>query len=128
MNRINSLNIFLIDGLGALMTASILSLAIVNFQGLLGMPQDVLFFLMIIACVFSFYSLACHIIKPANWRAFLAFIAISNLIYCFVSVGFAVHFTEQLTLLGITYFGVEVLVIILLAFVELRIAFSRIDA
>jgi hypothetical protein len=115
-------NIFLIDGLGAILSASILSLMLVNFQGLIGMPQEVLFFLMIIACIFSFYSLSCHFTSLINWQPFLIFIAISNTIFCLVSIGFFVYHFEKLTSISICYFVLEVIVVGMLVFTEFRIA------
>ena len=121
---LSSKNIFLIDGLGAITTALVLSIILLYFQHLLGMPQTVLFFLIVVACTFSFYSLACHFSAPANWRSFLLFIAISNTVYCCVSIGFVAYHFEQLTWLGITYFVLEVVVIGTLVFMEFKLALT----
>lgn len=122
--RINSENIFLVDGLGAIFSASILGMILVNSQGLFGMPQEVLFFLMVVACVLSFYSLSCHFTSPINWRPFLLFIGIFNAIYCLVSIGFVIYYFANLTTFGITYFLLEIMVIGLLVFTEFRIVVS----
>lgn len=123
--RINSKNIFLVDGLGAIFSASVLGVVLVNFQGLFGMPQQVLFYLMIVACIFSFYSLGCHFFKPANWQSFLLFIAISNTIYCIISVAFAFYHIDTLTTLGCLYFVSEVIVVMLLVNLEVKNATPR---
>jgi hypothetical protein len=123
--RINSKNIFLIDGLGASLTAFLTGAILIFFVEYLGMPQNILVTLVSIACVFAVYSLTCHFLKPKNWRFFLVFIAILNLVYCAALVGFALHFAVRLTLLGISYFTAEVVVVLILVYAELRVAFSN---
>lgn len=118
-------NIFLIDGLGAFFSASVLGYVLLNFQGLFGMPQEMLFFLMIVACVLSLYSLSCHVTSLMNWQPFLLFIAISNTIYCLVSIGLVIYHFERLTSIGICYFALEVIIVGVLVLTEFRIAVQR---
>lgn len=119
----NSRNIFLFDGLGALLSALLTGVVLMYFNDSFGMPQEVLIPLAGVACLFAIYSLACHFNAPAKWQPFLRFIAISNTIYCLVSIGFMVYHFEQLTSLGITYFVLEAVVIGTLVFIELKLAF-----
>jgi hypothetical protein len=123
--HINSKNIFLIDGLGALLTAFLTGAILIFFVEYFGMPQNILVTLVAVACIFAVYSLTCHFLKPKNWRLFLVFIAILNLVYCAVLAGFAIHFAVRLTLLGISYFTAEVMVVLILVYVELCVAFSK---
>lgn len=121
---LSSRNIFLIDGLGAMLSALLTGVVLTYFNEYIGMPQEVLFPFAAVACLFTVYSLSCHFKTPANWRSFLVFIAISNTIYCLVSVGFVIYHFENLTTFGRAYFFLEIIVIGLLVFTELRLVLS----
>jgi hypothetical protein len=115
-------NIFLIDGLGAILSAFMLSVVLTYFESLFGMPHEVLKPLAVVACIFSMYSLTCHFNAFSNWQPLLKLIAISNTIFCLVSIGFVVYYFEKLTSIGICYFVLEVIVVGMLVFTEFRIA------
>ena len=52
LNKINPKKLFLIDSLGALISAVMLGLVLTRFEHIFGMPQNVLYFLSFIACTF----------------------------------------------------------------------------
>jgi hypothetical protein len=67
--------------------------------------------LAVTALVFSAYSLSCHFLSPTNWRTFLKGIAILNAIYCCLTIGLVVNQYASLTLLGLSYFIAELILV-----------------
>lgn len=114
--------LFLIDGLGALLSAFLLGVVLTSFEEFFGMPRIVLYSLSFLAVLFAVYSSLCYLKTPENWPTYLKTIAILNLLYCFVTIGLVFHFFEQLTMFGIIYFVCEIFVILTLASIELKLA------
>jgi hypothetical protein len=110
--------IFLVDGLGALGTASLLLLVLIKFQKYFGMPSETLSLLSIIAFTFTAYSILCFLFLKKNWGMFLKAIMIANLFYCCLTTGLLIHYRSLLTNMGLTYFIAEIVVIGGLLFVE----------
>lgn len=120
----NPKSIFLLDGLGALVSAIMLGLVLPMLQHLIGMPTNILYYLAMAAVAFAIYSFSCSIIVPKKWRTFLKIIAYVNLTYCIVSILLVFNFYSQLTKLGIAYFTIEKIIVIYIAMLELKIAKS----
>lgn len=121
-NRINPNQLFLIDSLGALLTAVMLGLILARFENTFGMPQQELYFLSSIACIFSIYSFLCFISKKGNQRPYLKIIAVANFMYCFLSIGLIIYLFHKLTFLGLIYFVLEIIAVTILANIELKAA------
>lgn len=113
--------IFLIDGLGAMLTAILLAFVLTNFEVYFGMPVNVLHCLAAVACVFMLYSLACYALLKSRWRSFLRIIMVANLLYCGLTIALVWYYYSRLTPLGIIYFLLECLVIISLVWLENRV-------
>ncbi|MCO6480779.1 MAG: hypothetical protein J5I94_29325 [Phaeodactylibacter sp.] len=111
--------LFLIDGLGALLSAFLLGVVLVRWEPVFGMPSKVLYPLAAIACVFAVYSLSCYFFLSRNRRPFLRAIAVANLLYCGLTLGLVVYCYPQLTVLGVAYFLVEIGVVLILVVTEL---------
>jgi len=124
LNKINPKNLFLIDGFGALLSAFSLGIVLVKFEEIVGMPQRVLYILALMACIFAVYSFSCYLRVNKNWRPFLKAIAFANLLYCCLTIGLVLYFYQSLTALGILYFVLEIIVILLLVSIELKMASS----
>ena len=118
----NPTKIFLIDGIGASLTASLLTVVVIPFNKEFGMPQGALYCLAIIACIFLIYSFCCAYIKSDNWPFLLRIISIANSVYCILTVTLLINFTNTVTLLGFAYFTGEIIIILSLVFMELRVA------
>lgn len=114
--------LFLIDGLGALLSAFLLGVVLVKFENVFGMPRNTLYILAFLPCLFAIYDLYCYLKIKKNHAPFLKGIAIANLSYCVISIGFAFHHYEQLTTLGWTYFILEIVVVVIIAIIELKAA------
>jgi len=112
--------IFLIDALGALLSAIMLGFVLANLESVFGMPRPVLHFLAGIAGVFALYSFFCYRWLRKNWQPFLLAIAVSNLLYCCLTIALVFYYRQALTILGILYFVTEVIVVVILARKELN--------
>ena len=116
--------LFLIDGLGAMLSAIFLGVVLVKLEHYFGMPKNVLYGLASVACIFAVYSLTNHFCFPENWRFYLKGIATANFVYCLVTLSLAIYYSKALTSLGIFYFLAEVMVIIGLVMIEWKTAFT----
>lgn len=120
LSTINPRKLFLIDSLGALLSAVMLGFVLVRFESFIGMPQKELYALSFIACIFFIYSLTCFLSKSGNWKPYMKLIAIANLIYCCLTIGLIFYLYQQLTALGLAYFVGELIIITILALFELK--------
>ena len=125
--EISPKKLFLIDGLGALVTALSLSLLLANFQAFFGMPIAFLYPLAAVASVFALYSFSCFRLLKKNWGKFLLIIALANLTYCAVTLYLVISLFEQLTIWGVLYFIGEIVIVVGLAVVELRVATNKVQ-
>lgn len=119
---LNPTRLFLVDGAGAVLSAFMLGIVLVKLEPIIGMPQEVLFYLALPACFFIVYSFSCYFLTKENWRPFLKFIAIANLIYCLVSICIVIQLYSELTALGVFYFLVEIAIVVFLSSIELKTA------
>ena len=112
--------LFLIDGLGALVTAFFLFVILRTYNVYFGMPQNTLTYLSLIAIVFCLYSITCYFFLKDNWRPFLKTISMANLLYCCLTMGLVIYYYPSLTILGVSYFLAEIIVVFVVVFVELK--------
>ena len=122
MKQLTPRNLFLLDGIGALVSAIMLGVVLVQFESFFGMPASVLQYLALAAGIFSVYSFSQYIRFPQNWAPYLRFIAIVNLLYCAVTLILVIFLYGQLTYGGILYFIGEIILVVTLALFELRTA------
>lgn len=116
----NPRQVFLLDAIGASLTAFTVGVVLVYFQPFVGMPTGKLYFLAAPAVCFAIYSWRCHFKLKKRWRPFLVGIAVANLLYCIVSLGLVVYYYSELTTLGLTYFLLEMGVVFLVVGIEVR--------
>lgn len=117
----NPKKVFLIDGIGAAVSAFFLGILLTTFQEYIGMPECILIPLSLIAAVFAIYSFSCFFFIKQKSPLFLRIIAFSNLIYCLLTGGMVVLFRDQLTSLGFCYFLAETGLILGLVFLESKV-------
>ncbi len=113
--------IFLIDGLGAILSAFLLGVVLIHYQELIGMPEKVLYFLAFIPCLFIIYSFSCFFFLRDNWRSYLKYIALANFLYCILSIAMMMVHRDSLTTLGYTYFVIEIIVVLIVVGVEYQV-------
>ena len=116
---------FLVDGIGAVLSAFLLGVVLVRLQEYIGLPVNTLHYLAFAAVIFAFYSFSCFLFSGENWRILLRLIAITNLLYCLVTLGIIFYFFQRVTMLGWFYFIVEIAVVSTLALTELRKANTK---
>lgn len=119
--------LFLIDAIGAVVSAFFLGIVLIRLNELVGMPVATLKLLAVIPCFFMVYSFGCYFLLKRNHPTFLRIIAMANLLYCFLTMGLLVKHFEELTSLGFFYFVVEILIILVLVYFEFKTD-SRITA
>lgn len=115
-------SLFLVDSLGALATAAFLFAIVHHFNEYFGMPGKETTWLSAIAVVFSCYSAACYLFLRAANTPFFRVIGIANLAYCASTIGLLIKYYASLTIVGVTYFLMEILIICALSYIELNVA------
>ncbi len=117
--------LFLIDGFGALLTASLLFFVLRNFNEYFGMPKTILTYLSAIAACFFIYSICCYLFLKGFRTIFIKAIGIANLLYCVLTMGLVIAYYSRFTVLGITYFTLEVMLVCVLVYIEFKVASTR---
>ncbi|MDP3275724.1 MAG: hypothetical protein Q8Q09_11050 [Deltaproteobacteria bacterium] len=112
--------LFLLDGLGAVVTAVLLGTLLTTFEPWFGMPKHILLPLSVVAACFAVYSLTCRV--RAAGAPWLLGIAAANALYCVCTLSLVFWLRSSLTWLGVAYFVGEIAVISTLVIVELSVA------
>ena len=118
---IHSKNVFLLDGIGAVVSASIMGLLVAQQVSFFGLPSKAAYFLAAFPCVFFVYSIYCYFNLPTDWKPYLKMIIIANLLYCFISIGVVFYHFALLTNIGLAYFILEIIIILIVVILELRV-------
>jgi len=116
----NPKRLFLIDSLGAFISAFLLGIVLTHFTEYVGIPKKVLIGLSLLAIVIGIYSMICHFFIRYRWHSFLFAIFIVNLLYCILTIAVVFYFFESITICGAFYFIGEITLIGILAFIELK--------
>lgn len=114
--------LFLIDGIGALVSAFLLGVVLVQFEAYFGIPTSTLYILAALPCVFAIYDFYCFFALKENLANHLKRIAVVNILYCFLSIGFAIYHSSEIKNLGWAYIILEVIIVLALAMFELKTA------
>jgi len=120
-------NLFLLDGIGALVSAFLLGIVLVKLETYFGIPKKALYLLAALPCFFMVYDFYCYFRINKNLGKFLKGIAIVNLLYCYLSIGLAFYHQDELTYLGWIYIIVEIMIVVVLAVYELKVANQEIQ-
>ncbi len=120
LSKINPKQLFLMDGLGALLSAFMLGFVLVKFESIFGMPALVLYWLAGLAGIFAIYSFSCFIGFGKNWRIYLKAIALVNLTYCGLTLSLVIYLYQLLTIWGFIYFMLEIIIVVTLSVIELK--------
>ncbi len=116
-----STSLLLVDGVGALLTAVAVGLVLPALQPWLGLPVWLLRVLGAIALCFAAFSLGRHFTGTGTSASLLQ-IAIANLSYCVVTAAMLIVHAGSATPLAHAYFGIEIVVVVALAWRELEVA------
>lgn len=113
--KFSAKNIFLIDGIGALITAILLSQLLTRFESFFGMPTQTLWILAIISVLISTYSMTCQFLLKSPFNALFKVIITANIAYCLLTSILIFSNLKSITLFGIAYFLGEIVIILFLA-------------
>lgn len=118
----NPRKLFLYDGLGALLSAFLLGVVLVQFEWFFGIPKTSLYFLAFLPCLFAVYDFVHYRKMDNNISAPLKGIAIVNLLYCCLSLAIAFYHFDVITIYGWIYIVNEILIVVAIANIELKVA------
>jgi hypothetical protein len=119
--------LFLLDSLGALLTAVLLLVILQNFSPSIGMPKTALTLLLSAAVCLFFYSAACFLLLKEKWGVFIRIISAANALYCLMTLLLLIVHYKQITYLGLAYFLGETAIILGLVCIELKTAAKNLN-
>jgi len=93
-----------------------------KFEQFFGLPSDLLCILATVPLLFVIYDFYCCLKTHISLSKSVKVIAILNLMYCGLSIGLALHHSQDITIWGWLYVIVEIIIVTSLAFFELKIA------
>lgn len=125
--KTNPKQLFLIDGIGAIISVFLLSVVLVQFESFFGIPKQTLYLLATLPCFFAMYDFYCYFNTNKNIAFFIKVIAFVNICYCCTSIGFVLYHKETITTLGCSYIFAEIVIVLLLALLELKVANYKIN-
>ncbi|MEM7038187.1 MAG: hypothetical protein AAF570_14480 [Bacteroidota bacterium] len=114
--------LFLLDAAGAMVSAFLLGIVLVELEGFFGIPKSALYVLALIPCFFVLYDLYCFRFVRSNLGLYLKGIAVLNLAYCVLSLGFAIYHAGEITIFGWVYLVGEILIVVGLGVLEFLVA------
>lgn len=120
--RSNPKRLFLIDAVGAFLSAFLLGFVLIRFEKFFGIPKPTLYFLAVFPILFSFFDFYCILKVKNSIGKYLKHIAMLNLFYCCVSIGAALLHFSEITFLGFCSIFVEILIISALVYLEFKVA------
>lgn len=117
--------IFLMDAIGAFITAFTAYFIIAKNELLFGLPGYVFQKLALLASGFAIYSIVCYLLNLKKWNLFLQLIAFANTVYGFITIGLLMTFYNEITIFSWIYFPLEILVIALIVYIEYKVSLSE---
>lgn len=111
-----------IDAIGAFVTALLLMLIAKNFSLQFGISKAVLSLLSYVALLICCYSAICSLFLKNISSPIMVSIAMINTAYCILSIGLMIYLHKQITLIGIIYFFIEIVIISYLIWIEYKIS------
>jgi hypothetical protein len=118
----NPRKLFLIDGIGAVLSTFLLGVVLVRFEVFFGIPRSTLYTLATFPIILAVYDVYCYQKDTQKLSRLLKGIAMMNLLYCLISIGFALIHHQTISYWGCTYIIVEISILIFLAILELKVA------
>ena len=124
MKSIKPKKLFLIDAIGGIISSTIIYFGVFFLNDVFRMPKKVLTILAFIPILYFFYSFFNYLNanKNKNLSNQLKIIAFANLSYCVFTITLINFYFSKLTVLELTYFILEIIVLILLSIIEFKTA------
>lgn len=120
--RSNPRRLFGVDAAGALLSALLLGVVLVRFEGVFGIPVPTLYLLAALPVLFALIDVAVYLGVRGDLSRPLRLIASLNLGYCALSLALASAHREVVTVWGWAYLLGEVAIVAALAVLELGVA------
>lgn len=122
MISIKPKKLFLIDAIGALISSTFIAFGVFYLDDFIRMPKKILIILCLIPVLYFFYSFTYYLkaYKNEKLKNPLKIIAISNLCYSVLTLSLLFYFFPKITVLEMTYFILEVMILIVLSIAELN--------
>jgi len=115
--------LFLIDGIGALVSFIMLGFVLVRFQAIVGIPIKALYILASLPVFFMLYDIVAYFSKGKT-ATLLKGIALLNLLYFVLSLFLAWTHKEAITVWGWIYIIVELVILSIVIWIEYKAANS----
>lgn len=113
--------ILLVDGLGAILTTLFLLFLVPILDPFWVNANPFYNSLPLISGILAFASLSAFFFFKTNWLIYLRYVVMANIGYCLFSIFILVFDSHLVSILIITYFSLEILVVLLLVYVELTL-------
>lgn len=120
MRLLNEKNIFLLDGIGAVLSACFTGLILIRYSLFLGISVSMLQTLSLLPAAYAFYSLSCYFFTTKTKAWMLLTIICANLFYCLVSLG-VILLRERITWRGQLLLAAEIIVVLLVVLIEVNV-------
>jgi len=121
----NPRRLFVVDGVGAIISAFLLGIVLVRLESIFGIPPFALYILAAIPIFFAIYDVYSHEQPIQRSGSFLIRIAIMNFSYCLLSLGMAIYHSGSLTFLGWGYILIEIFIVCTIGFIELKVGIAQ---
>ncbi|MFN8711713.1 MAG: hypothetical protein ACK5Z2_02590 [Bacteroidota bacterium] len=122
IKQLDPRKLFLIDSIGAVVTALLTGVLLAQFESFFGVPAPTLYLLSIAPALYAVYSLVCYLRFPSSWRMLMRIIASANLLYVIVVNVWMLFFQPGITGWGMIYFVGEFFIVAGIAAIELKTA------
>lgn len=109
---------FVVDGVGAALSATCLGLVLPRVQAWIGLPTQVLYVLAGIAALFALNAALAYRLGGERQAAWLRGITYANLAYCALTASLVALYFAELEALGVAYFVGEIGIILALVGAE----------
>lgn len=118
----NPKSVFLLDGIGAALSIFFLFVILRNHSEYFGMPKGVYNYLSAIAACICIYSAFCYLYIKQYFTVFILALSLFNLLYSIFTIIFLIIHSSQITNLGITYFIIELALIVSFIYIEMKVS------
>lgn len=104
-------NIFLLDGLGAALSALFLLGILAQVPEYVGLSKNILLTLGGVACLLCTYSFACFLFLTKKRPVLLGITIMANTLYAALTLSLLMYLRQMISFLGIYYFISELIVL-----------------
>jgi len=113
--------LFLVDGIGALISAIMIGVVLVHLRDLIGLNITALYFLASFPILFSILDLYFYFSPDKYSKLGLKLMATLNSFYCILSISTILFHGARITTLGWIYVIVEIVILLLLIKLEWQV-------